>query len=232
MLLGELGDAHAPSIAIAAGVHGDEPAGPWAVLSLLEDGLLDPRFSYRIWPCTNPNGQAAGTRETAEGADINRSFSGTGSTSESRSIMSVTHGRHFTLSIDVHEDEDADGFYCYVAAPNARQLGRAAARAVEETGFPLQDLRGFDLGEPGNENPNRECDRGVVFMSADETRYFAGLSYNLFMLERAAENIVTLESPRSRAWGERIAIHRVAIIAAIEHTAMSLSLPTPTRISV
>lgn len=34
-------------------------------------------------------------------------------------------------------------------------------------------------------------------MGADETRYFTGLSYNLFMLEHAAETIVTLESPRS-----------------------------------
>lgn len=125
LLVGKLGDGHAPSIAIATGVHGDEPAGPWAVLSLLEDGLLDARFSYRIWPCTNPSGQAAGTRETAEGADINRSFSGTGSTPESRSIISATHGRHFTLSIDVHEDETPTDF---IATSQARTRDSSDAR--------------------------------------------------------------------------------------------------------
>src|ERR1700730_1806318 len=67
LLVAETGDPNAPSVALSAGVHGDEPAGAWALLSIVRDGLLDPRFSYRMWPCLNPSGYQAGTRHNAEG---------------------------------------------------------------------------------------------------------------------------------------------------------------------
>ncbi|MDQ6827169.1 MAG: hypothetical protein M3Z14_08235, partial [Candidatus Eremiobacteraeota bacterium] len=56
LLLAELGDARSPAVSISAGVHGDEPAPPWALLNIVASGMLDPRFAYRIWPCTNPTG--------------------------------------------------------------------------------------------------------------------------------------------------------------------------------
>src|SRR5712691_3044663 len=72
LLAAEIIVPNAPAAALAAGVHGDEPAAPWARLSLVAEGLLDPAFSYRMWPCTNPSGYIAGTRSNAEGADVNR----------------------------------------------------------------------------------------------------------------------------------------------------------------
>lgn len=222
----EMGEPGAPSIALAAGVHGDEPAGPWAVISALESGLLDGRFAYRIWPCTNPSGYAAGSRLNADGVDINRSFSHGGSTPESRAIITSNRDRRFVLSIDVHEDHEADGFYCYAAGPQAQGLGSAIVRAVIEAGFPVQDFEGFDFGEPAGTNPHRRCADGVVIMDADEGRYFDGLSYNLHMVRRAAEHVVTVESPRGRPWEERIAIHRVAIVAAVDYVATALSRAT------
>ena len=44
LLCAEAGDHASPAIAIAAGVHGDEPAGAWALLELVESGALDPSF--------------------------------------------------------------------------------------------------------------------------------------------------------------------------------------------
>jgi hypothetical protein len=217
--LGELGDDGAPSISLVAGVHGDEPVGPWAVLSTLEDGLLDRRFAYRIWPCTNPTGYEAGTRCNAEGFDVNRSFSDGGSTPESRAIVMSNRDRRFVLSIDVHEDHEADGFYCYVAGPKAAGLGAAVVHAIVEAGFSIQDFDGFDFGEPAGANPLRRCAGGVVIMDADEGRFFNGLSHNLHMVRRAAEHVATFESPRGLRWEERVAIHRVAIVAAIDYVA-------------
>ena len=81
-----------PAVMLSAGVHGDEPAAPWALLSLVRDGLLDRRFAYRMWPCTNPTGYEAGTRENAEGADVNRSFGRGGTTPEARAIVTATRG--------------------------------------------------------------------------------------------------------------------------------------------
>jgi hypothetical protein len=63
-------------------------------------------------------------------------------------------------------------------------------------------------------------------MDADEGSYFDGLSFNLRMARLAAEHVATFESPRERPWEERIAIHRVAIVAAINYIATALSRAT------
>ncbi len=220
--IGELGDPSAPAIALSAGVHGDEPAGPWALVSLVSAGLLDARFAYRIWPCTNPTGYAAGTRCNAGGDDVNRSFSRGGTTPESRAIITSNRDRRFVLSVDVHEDHEADGFYCYAGGPAAAQLGAAIAGAIVEAGFPLQNFADFDFGEPGGGNPKRLRAGGVVVMAPDEGRYFDGLSLNLHMMRRAAEHVVTLETPRKRPWDDRIAMHRVALVAALDYVASAL----------
>ena len=51
----------APRILIAAGIHGDEPAGPHTILSLLEDFKENTSFTYQIistmpirWPAGKP----------------------------------------------------------------------------------------------------------------------------------------------------------------------------------
>ena len=131
LLLAERG-SHAPLISIAAGVHGDEPAGPWAVLAATGDGLLHERFAYRIWPCTNPSGYGLATRGNAEGADVNRSFSEGGSTPESRAICGTNGTRRFLLSIDVHEDPEAQtGFTATPAAP--MRSGSAVRSSMRST---------------------------------------------------------------------------------------------------
>ncbi|HEX3549955.1 MAG TPA: succinylglutamate desuccinylase/aspartoacylase family protein, partial [Candidatus Elarobacter sp.] len=99
--MAEAGDANAPTVSIHAGVHGDERAAPWALLSIVRDGLLDARFAYRMWPCLNPSGYAAGTRANAEGDDINRSFSRGGTTPESRAVLTANRDRRFVLALDL-----------------------------------------------------------------------------------------------------------------------------------
>jgi len=117
LLLAELGDSQAPTVSVSAGVHGDEPAGPWALVALVRDGLLDARFAYRIWPCLNPGGYRAGTRENPEGADINRSFSRGGTTPEARAVITANRDRRFVLALDLHEDFEASGTYLYEPLP-------------------------------------------------------------------------------------------------------------------
>ena len=56
---------------------------------------------------------AGGTRESADGVDVNRSFGRGGQSPEARAILTANRDRKFVLSIDLHEDCDADGFYCY-----------------------------------------------------------------------------------------------------------------------
>ncbi len=212
------GPAGAPCVALSAGVHGDEPAAPWALLTIVRDGLLDRSFSYRLWPCTNPTGYEAGTRENIDGDDINRSFQRGGQTPEARAIVTANRDRKFALALDLHEDFEATGFYCYEPVVDGEApIGEAVLRGMDDNGFPVQTFaEGFDLGYPPEAEHLRSLERGRVLPNPDAERaFFAGTPYNLYMLRRAAKRAVTLETPRVRPWDERLAMHRVAVAIAV-----------------
>jgi predicted deacylase len=222
LLCVELGDASQPTVAIAAGVHGDEPAGPWALVELLEADALDARFAYRIWPCTNPSGFAAGTRTSADGLDVNRTFGRGGSSPEARAIVTANRDRKFVLSLDLHEDCDSDGFYCYDYDGGA--LGTAAIAALDAAGLPVQMLSAsYDFGSPFPEGAFRFA-RGICMPNAQiELQALAGMSYTMALARRAAERALTLESPLRLPWETRLAMHRTAVRALIAATAKTTS---------
>ena len=195
MLCAESGDRDAPAVTIAAGVHGDEPAGPWALLSLAENAELDCRYAYRLWPCTNPSGFLAGTRENAGGEDVNRSFGRGGTTPESRAVIVANRDRKYVLSLDLHEDDALGGFYCYEYGEGG--IGERIASAVSEAGFPLE-------AEP--------VLRPAPHLEADA---IGGISYTLSIVRHAAARALTLETPTRLPLEARIEIHRIAVKAAI-----------------
>lgn len=221
LLVADAGDAHAPSVSISAGVHGDEPAGPWALLSLVRDGLLDPRFAYRLWPCSNPSGYAAGTRANEEGADVNRSFSRGGTTPESRAILTANRDRKFVFALDLHEDYEAEGTYVYepLRAGNEPRFSGPIVCALDDAGLPVQRLaEDFDLGAPEGTDPAEvyRLERGVALVNYErEVTAFPGLPATLALMYRGTPCAVTIETPRTRPWDERIAAHRVAVTAAL-----------------
>jgi murein peptide amidase A len=221
LLIAELGDASAPTVAISAGVHGDEPAAAWALLSIVRDGLLDPRFAYRIWPCLNPSGYHAGTRFNAEGDDVNRSFSRGGTTPEARAVLTANRDRKFAFALDLHEDYEAEG--CYVYEPLrpgfSPYFAQEIVRALDDAGLPVQDLdERFDLGAPAGTDPATyyRLERGTVLVDYEvEMRLFSGLPGSLALMYRGTPASLTFESPRPRPWEVRIAAHRVAVTAAL-----------------
>lgn len=219
LLVAECGDPASPCISISAGAHGDEPAAPAALFGLVRDRLLDPAFAYRLWPCFNPTGFAAGTRTNVDGTDVNRSFGRGGTSPEARAVLTANRDLRFALSIDLHEDYEAAGFYLYDQVPAGAhsRFARPVAAAVNEAGFPIQrDWAGFELGPPGSEAAQTLAAGAVVVDAPRETPIFGGaLPLGLVLLRRATPHALTFESPRSRPWDDRIAIHRVAVVAAI-----------------
>ena len=194
LLCVEYGERHAPSIQIAAGVHGDEPAGALALVELAERAELDPRFAYKLWPCTNPSGFEIGCRENAEGIDVNRSFGRGGATPEARALITANRDRKFVLSIDLHEDDTCSGFYVYEYG--AHGCGAAAIAAVSAAGFPADE----DVLHPD---------------AAHEMEAIGGLSFTLAMSRRAAHRALTFETPVCLPLAQRVEIHRIAVKAAI-----------------
>lgn len=221
LLLVEPPPSKKPAIALCAGVHGDEPAAPWALLSIVRDGLLDCAFSYRIWPCTNPAGYDLGTRANADGVDVNRSYSDAGTTPESRAVIAANAGHRFVLSLDLHEDYEASGFYCYCYEPpldGKASLGETVVKAIEEDGLPVEELYdAFELGYPADAQHLRRLERGLVLPEIDSEIALAdGLSYSMYLMKAGiAERALTLESPRRLPWDQRIAIHRTAVVNAL-----------------
>jgi murein peptide amidase A len=214
LLCAEWGDYALPTIALAAGVHGDEPAGPWALLEFVESHLLDARFAYRIWPCTNPSGFAAGTRESADGVDVNRTFGRGGQSPEARAILTANRDRKFALSLDLHEDCDAAGFYCYEYGGGA--IGAAVVSRLESAGFPIDPLEATFAAAGPLDDAHCERERGRI--SADpfsEASVLGGLSYSLAVARHAARHALTFETPTAAAWCSRLAMHLTAVRTAI-----------------
>jgi murein peptide amidase A len=214
LLCVEAGDHMLPAIALAAGIHGDEPVGPWALLAYVAEGKLDQRYSYRIWPCTNPTGYSSGTRESADGIDLNRTFGRGGSSPEAKAILTANRDHAFALSIDLHEDVDATGFYCYEYG--GAELGRAAIRALDAAGLPVDPMEAtFDLAGPLDES-GCERERGrIVADGGLEAAALGGFSYNMLLARRAARHALTFETPLRVPWEKRLQMHGRAIGAAI-----------------
>lgn len=221
LLLAEYGDPNGPPVSISAGVHGDEPAAPWALLSIVRDGLLDPSFNYRLWPCLNPTGYIAGTRENAEGNDINRSFSRGGQTPEARAVLTANRDRRFVLALDLHEDFEAGGAYIFEPLPDLAAPSRFAepiVEALDEAGLPVQVLQDdFELGMPPGAEALYRLGRGIAAVDGPgEMKVFAGsMPGSLALLYRGTPAVLTIESPRTRAWEVRLATHRVAVTTAL-----------------
>jgi hypothetical protein len=101
-------------IYLSTGIHGDEPAGPLALLELLQDDTLSRIHDIILCPAMNPSGLTANTREDANGIDLNRDYT------NFNSHETVTHRdwchqhiQTLDLALHLHEDWEAKGFYLY-----------------------------------------------------------------------------------------------------------------------
>lgn len=102
-----------PRVYLSAGIHGDEPAGPLALLKLMRSGFFGPRIHWLICPALNPTGLAAGTRDNTEGIDLNRDYL------QIRTLEVASHHQWLSsqtrpdLFLSLHEDWETEGFYLY-----------------------------------------------------------------------------------------------------------------------
>jgi protein MpaA len=102
-----------PRFYLSAGIHGDEIAGPLAVLEMLREPDFFSRVDATIFPILNPEGLARIVRGNFAGIDLNRDYRGPRST-EIRGHLSVlpTLGRYDTAMM-LHEDYEGSGAYLY-----------------------------------------------------------------------------------------------------------------------
>lgn len=133
-----------PRVLVAAGVHGDDPAGPQTLLALFRDSR--PRLPGHgvFLPLVNAHGAERGTHGGADGDPNRGNLAATPTSAEGRTLRA-----HFPTLLqaardgflDLHEDVEANGVYVQTWEPgtrpgirSARVLGAAARVAPLYTG--------------------------------------------------------------------------------------------------
>lgn len=116
-----LADPHSSdriTIGLFAGIHGDEPAGPEALLQLVREMQKAPSlledYELLLYPMCNPTGLAAGTRESAQGKDLNREFWRNSPEPEVRLLEEELKRNRFQGLIQLHTDDTSEGVYGFV----------------------------------------------------------------------------------------------------------------------
>lgn len=107
-------------IYISTGIHGDEPAGPLAVLRLLHENHWPANAEVVLCPCLNPTGFVRNQRENGQGLDLNRDYLALASPEVHAHVAWLEKQSPFDLGLCLHEDWEALGFYVYELNPDRK----------------------------------------------------------------------------------------------------------------
>ncbi len=105
---------------LSAGMHGDEPAGPLAVLQLLQEDRWPADAAIWLCPCLNPTGFPLNRRENFRGIDLNRDYRHLQSEEARAHVDWLEHQPRFDIALCLHEDWESHGFYVYELNPDQR----------------------------------------------------------------------------------------------------------------
>jgi hypothetical protein len=195
-----------PRIYLSAGIHGDEPAPPLALLAMLEGGFFDAGAVWFLCPLLNPGGLARGTRENAAGLDLNRDYKARRSTEIAAHVSWLQRQPPFDLCLCLHEDWESQGFYLYELNPLSRPSLAAPMLAAVETVCPIESAAVIDGREAAARGIIRPVSDPVLRDLWPEAIYLrahhATLGY-------------TLESPSALPLPQRLAALRAAAETAI-----------------
>ncbi len=195
-----------PRVYLSAGIHGDEPAGPLALLELMREGFFTPAVHWSLCPALNPSGLAAVTRENAGGVDLNRDYW------QRATLEVVAHGLWLDarpapdLFISLHEDWESTGFYFYEInlGDDDPERARLILEAVSPW-FPPESGPEIDGHEP------REA--GWIYHPA-EPDLPEGWPEAIYLAKAGCPVSFTFETPSHAALGQRVAAHMAAVKAA------------------
>jgi hypothetical protein len=204
---------HRRRVLLTSGTHGDEPAGPPAVLQFLEQVCADPEpallgtFEFWVLPCLNPHGYIHGTRENGDGVDINRTFED-GSTPEAAAVRQLLKGQRFDVLVEFHEDWEYEGYYLYEVCGRGAALGSRIVERIESIG-PIHRGPGAD-GYPVVD--------GVIHPTPEVLEQ-QGIGYKalpLYVLKYCTDHSVTSETPSTWDLPRRLQAHLTALEVVLE----------------
>jgi len=194
---------------LSAGMHGDEPAGPIALLEMMRAGFFSDRIHWFICPALNPGGLAASRRENADGVDLNRDYWALSTPEVAAHTEWLDSQPAPDLCISLHEDWETRGFYFYEINLGEDDPERAAAiLAAVSPWFPA---------EAGPEIDGHECrEPGWIYHPA-EPDLPEGWPEAIYLAKMGCPLSFTFETPSCGKLAARVASHCAAITATCEH---------------
>ncbi|YCM45761.1 M14 family metallocarboxypeptidase [Verrucomicrobiaceae bacterium 227] len=208
VLASSKGGSGLPCIYLSSGIHGDEPAGPWALLGLLRDGFFDDRYRWLICPALNPVGLDHGTRENGEGIDLNRDYCQCQGSEVCAHIDWLKQQDVPRLFLSLHEDWESSGFYFYeinlgVGGPRNEEILRAASST-----FPVEPELVIDDHEVTGP--------GWIFHS-EHPDLPEGWPEAIYLAKMGCPLSLTFETPSSGLFESRVACHQAVVKESILH---------------
>ncbi|MCB2149656.1 MAG: DUF2817 domain-containing protein [Deltaproteobacteria bacterium] len=229
-----------PRIILSAGIHGEEPAGVYALLEFIEGGIDSylRHFSFLILPCLNPYGFTRSVRYGSGATDLNRAFGHAAGLPEVSEVAAVKDLLHqfpgpYRLAVDLHEtdtymprgeafsvEDIPAGFYLYETSASGRPvLGPSILKALSAAGYPITGRRSVY---------GAKCRDGLISaMSPDDPDYPTLPEFNStldwYLLKKGCtQHSITTETPTAWPLRRRIAAHKKALTGALDQLKKSL----------
>ena len=204
----------APAVYLSTGMHGDEPAGPLALLELLANGLLERSLTFHICPCLNPTGLALKTRENAPEygeTDMNRDYilKQTQEVAGHVKWLEKLQPNFPELFISLHEDWESGGYYFYEI--------NCCNDKPERYEYIVERLKDVMLMEAEQVIDDHEIRReGWIYHEA-EPDMPEGWPEAIYMAKNGCPLSFTFESPSALAMKHRIAAHVMAVNSVLDY---------------
>ena len=195
------------NIYLSAGIHGDEPAGPMALLELLKAGSLPEEHNYFICPILNPFGLEAGIRENAEGIDLNRDYEDLASEEiRAHRAWAEKTFEKLDLGLHLHEDWESSGFYLYEARSESQP---SYSNEILEAALPHVPI------EPTTEIDGWPARDGIIQVS-DLPQDKVGTAESGFLQLNFGSQNYTLEAPSRFPMEKRVKALKATTLATLK----------------
>ncbi len=196
-----------PVVYLSAGIHGDEPAGPMALIGLLREGFFGDGIRWMVCPGLNPVGLSKGSRENGDGLDLNRDYL------ERRTGEVVSHIGWLEkrptpgLFLSLHEDWESSGFYFYEINLGERSPGKEFVLDVAGGEFEVEPELVIDDHEV--------TELGWIYHEA-EPDIPEGWPEAIYLAKRGCGLSLTFETPSSSELERRLRCHQELVRRVVE----------------
>ncbi len=202
---------------LSAGIHGDEPAGPLALLDMVRSRSFPNNIDLTLCPVLNPRGLHANDRFNTDGIDLNRDYNHLRAPETSAHVHWLASQPPWDLTLLLHEDWESAGFYLYELHPDTH-LGLAdpviasVSRVCPIELAPVID--GRDAYAPGIIRPSIDPAARPDWPEA------------FWLLQNRTQRNLTLEAPSDFPMALRVGALVEAVMAAI-HAISRIASPSP-----